>query len=251
MKKIILLICVILPLQLALAADDSAGGFAGKVVETMSTAGYTYVRVDTGTKKLWAAATQFEVKVGDKVNVAAGTPMTNYHSKSLNRDFDEVAFTGSITVNHGDAAPAGTAPTLPPGHPALNGSTASTLPPGHPALTGQTAAPKLDLTDIKRAAGGNTIQEIFAAQSKLAGKIVIVRGKIVKYNSQIMGKNWLHLRDGSGSTEKADNDLTITTATEAKLGDTVLVTGKVSIKKDFGAGYKYAVILEDAKVTVE
>ena len=104
---------------------------------------------------------------------------------------------------------------------------------------------------IKRADGGNTIQEIFAAQSKLAGKTVIVRGKVVKYNSQIMGKNWLHIRDGSGSANKADNDLTITTDTAAKLGDTVLVTGNVSTKKDFGAGYKYDVILEDAKVTVE
>ena len=251
MKYILLLVCVVLPLQFAIAADDSASGFSGKVVETMSTAGYTYVLVDTGTKKLWAAATQFDVKVGEKVSVAAGTPMTNYHSKSLNRDFEEVCFTGSIAVNNGDSAPSDAAPTLPPGHPALNGSTTSTLPPGHPSLTGQPTAPKIDLTGIKRADGGNTIQEIFAAQSKLADKTVIVRGMVVKYNSQIMGKNWLHIRDGSGSTEKFDNDLTVTTATDAKLGDTVLVTGKVSTKKDFGAGYKYDVIIEDAKVTVE
>ena len=252
MKHILLLICVILPLQFALAAEDSSGSFSGKVVETMSTAGYTYVLVDTGSKKMWAAAPQFDVKTGDQVTVAAGTPMGNYHSKSLNRDFAEIAFTGSITVNNGAAAPAaGAAPKLPPGHPALNGAPAAALPPGHPAVTGAPAAPKLDLTGIKRAAGGSTIQEIFASQSKLTGKTVIVRGKVVKYNSQIMGKNWLHLRDGSGSAEKADNDLTVTTTTAAKLGDTVLVTGKISTKKDFGAGYKYNVILEDAQVTIE
>jgi len=251
MKKIILLACVILPLQFALAADDSAGGFSGKVIETMSTAGYTYVLVDNGSKKTWAAATQFDVKVGDNVSVAAGTPMNKFHSKSLNRDFDEIYFTGSIAVNNGGSAPAAAAPTLPPGHPALNGSPAPALPPGHPALTGQTAATKVDLTGIKRAEGGKTIQEIFSASAKLAGKSVTVRGKVVKYNSQIMGKNWLHIRDGSGSAEKADNDLTVTTTTDSKLGDTVLVNGKVSTKKDFGAGYKYAVILEDAQVTVE
>ena len=66
-----------------------------------------------------------------------------------------------------------------------------------------------------------------------------------------MGKNWLHIRDGSGSADKSDNDLTVTTSTPAKLGDTVLVTGLVSLNKDFGAGYKYTVILDDAKVTVE
>ena len=78
-----------------------------------------------------------------------------------------------------------------------------------------------------------------------------MRGKVVKYNAMIMGKNWLHLRDGSGSDDKSNNDLTVTTATPAKLGDTVLVTGNVSTNRDFGAGYKYTVILEDAKVTVE
>jgi hypothetical protein len=251
MKKIILLVCVVLPLQLALAADDSASGFSGQVVETMSTAGYTYVLVDTGGKKLWAAATQFKVKVGDKVSVAAGTPMTNYHSKSLNRDFDEVCFTGNITVNNGGSVTSGATPTLPPGHPALAGSKTAALPPGHPALASQPAAPKIDLAGIKRADGGKTVQEIFAAQSKLAGKSVAVRGKVVKYNSQIMGKNWLHLRDGSGGDAMGDNDLTVTTITDAKLGDTVLVTGKVSTKKDFGAGYKYDVIIEDATVIIE
>jgi len=73
----------------------------------------------------------------------------------------------------------------------------------------------------------------------------------VKYNGMVMGKNWLHIQDGSGSIDQKDNDLTVTTATPAKLGDTVLVTGRVTTNKDFGAGYRYAVILEDAGVTVE
>jgi hypothetical protein len=254
MKQLLLLACLILPLQFALAEDAApaeAGGFAGKVLETTNTAGYTYVLVDTGSKKLWAAAMQFEVKVGDPVTVGAGVPMTGYHSKSLNRDFDVVYFTGNITVNGGDAN-AGTAPALPPGHPALPGAaTPPALPPGHPALTTAAKPANLDLTGIKRADGGQTIQEIFASKSGLAGKPVTVRGKVVKYNAMIMGKNWLHIQDGSGSADEKNNDLTVTTATPAKLGDTVLVTGIVSTDKDFGAGYKYSVILEDAKVTVE
>jgi hypothetical protein len=67
----------------------------------------------------------------------------------------------------------------------------------------------------------------------------------------ILGKNWLHVEDGSGSAEKKDNDLPITTSAPAALGDTVLVTGTVSTNRDFGVGYKYSVIIEDAKVTVE
>ena len=262
MKYLLLIGCLALPVQFARAQDSSAapnaaptpGGnvtsFSGKVVEFTNTASYTYVLVDTGSKKLWAAAVEFAVKVGDNVTVASGMPMANYHSKTLNRDFDVVYFTGGITVN---GSGSGAAPALPPGHPALPGAATPALPPGHPALPGQTASasPKVDLTGIKRADGGKTIQEIFAAKSKLAGKPVAVRGKVVKYNAEIMGKNWLHIQDGSGSADKNDNDLTITTTTPAKLGDTVLVTGNVTTNKDFGAGYKYTVILDGAKVTVE
>ena len=234
------------------AAPNPAGdvtSFSGKVIETTNTAGYTYVLVDTGSKKLWAATTQLAVKVGDAVSVVSAMPMSHYHSKTLNRDFNLVYFTGRIDLNDANGA-AGATPTLPPGHPALPGEFPK-LPPGHPSLTGPASAPNLDLTGIKRAAGGKTIQEIYAAKAKLAGRPVSVRGKVVKYNSMILGKNWLHIRDGSGSGDKSNNDLTVTTTTPAKLGDTVLVTGNVSTNRDFGAGYKYSVIIEDAKVTVE
>jgi len=257
MKYALLIVCLALPIQLARAQDSTtapaaaASSVSGKVVETMTTAGYTYVLVDTGSKQVWAAAVQFEVKVGDSVSFAGGDPMPNYHSKSLNRDFDLVYFTGGITVNGSGSGANVATPKLPPGHPPLGGAATPALPPGHPPLTGSAAGPKVDLTGIKKAAGGKTIQEIFAAQARLAGKPVVVRGKVVKYNPEIMGKNWLHIQDGSGSAGKNDNDLTVTTSTPAKVGDTVLVTGNVTTNKDFGAGYKYTVILDDAKVTVE
>ena len=231
--------------------DPVAAGFSGRVVETTNTAGYTYVLVDTGSQKLWAATTQFDVKTGDPVTVGAGTSMANYHSPTLDRTFDMVYFTGGITVNGGAAPVSATAPVLPAGHPPLDGAKPVALPPGHPALTGTAPAVKFDLTGIPRADGGQTIAEIFAGRATLAGKLVLVRGKVVKYNAMIMGKNWLHIRDGSGTADAKDNDLAVTTSTDAKLGDTVLVSGVVTTNKDFGAGYKYVVILDDAKVTVE
>jgi len=264
-KYLLLLGCLALPVVVSRAQDATAPAaaapavsrFTGKVTETMSTAGYTYVQVDTGKQKVWAAAVQFAVKVGDTVSFSPGDPMPNYHSKSLNRDFDLVYFTGGIdVVNDAAAQPVAAAtetPQLPPGHPALPGVTTPKLPAGHPPITGQVekARPNLDLTGIKRAEGGQTVAEIVTGAGKLAGKSVVVRGKVVKYNAQILGKNWLHIRDGSGSAAKADGDLAITTDTDVKVGDTVLVTGKVSVNKDFGGGYKYAVIIEDAKVVVE
>jgi len=229
------------------AASVGESGFSGKVIETTNVAGYTYVCVDTGSKKLWAATTQFPVRVGDDVRVGPGTAMPGYHSKMLNRDFDVVYFTGSITTGANAAAGA---PALPPGHPPIGGG-APNLPPGHPSLTTPAAPPTFDLTGIKRAEGGKTIREIYAGKNKLAGKTVSVRGKVVKYNAMIMGKNWLHIRDGSGNADDKNNDLTVTTGDGATLGATVLVTGLVSTNRDFGAGYKYNVIIENAKVIIE
>jgi len=110
---------------------------------------------------------------------------------------------------------------------------------------------QIDVSRVKKAEGGVTVEELFAGKANLSGKEIVLRGKVVKFNPQIMGKNWLHVHDGSGDANAHTNDLTITTDVPAKVGDTVLVKGKVILDKDFGYGYKYDVIIEDAKVTVE
>jgi hypothetical protein len=221
------------------------GIFSGKVAETMDAGGYTYVLVDTGTNKIWAAAPQFAVKKGDAVAVPDAMPMTGFHSKTLNRDFDVVYFAGSIPVNGNNAGEA----TLPSGHPAMGSGASGELPPSHPPVTGATVTPKTDFTGLKPAEGGQTVAEIYTTSEQLAGKPVKVRGKVVKYNAEIMGRNWVHIQDGTGAV--GDNDLLVTSVAKAKVGDTVLVEGTVAINKDFGAGYKYRVLVEDAKVTVE
>jgi hypothetical protein len=248
MKYILLTGCLVLAIQAAqseikssaparlpeIQAAAPASGFSGKVVETMNAANYTYVLLDTGTNKVWVAALAFQVKVGDSAAVAQTMPMPNYHSKTLNRDFDVVYFATGVVVN-------GVRPTT--------GAEMHGLPKNHPPISSAATAPKVDLTGIKKAVGGKTVAEICGSKAKLGGQQVKVRGKVVKYNANIMGKNWLHIRDGTGS--EGSNDLVVTTAAEVKVGDTVLVSGAVYLNKDFGAGYKYAVIIEDAKITVE
>jgi hypothetical protein len=108
----------------------------------------------------------------------------------------------------------------------------------------------VDLSGIEKAEGGQTVAEIFAAQDQLGGETVLIRAKVVKVNAGIMDRNWLHIRDGSG--EAGTNDLTVTTTdTVPSVGDTVLVSGTLGLNRDFGMGYMYPVIVEDAKVTVE
>lgn len=223
--------------QAAAPAAPAASGITGKVIETMNAAGYTYVQVDDGTKKVWAAAPEFQVAVGDEVIVPDGMPMNNYHSKSLDRDFEVVYFVDAI---------------LNPNAPGAAVDPNAAVPEGHPNTKVSAAAPAdIDLKDIAKADGGKTVAEVNSGKAELAGKEITLRGKVVKYNAQIMGKNWLHIQDGSGDAAAGTNDITVTSATEAKVGDTVLISGKVTLDKDFGYGYKYALIIEDAKVTVE
>lgn len=132
--------------------------------------------------------------------------------------------------------------------PAAPAASAESAQP-HPMPTGAPAV-DVDLSGIARADGGKTVAEVYAEKDGLADATVVVRGKVVKTNAEIMGKNWLHVRDGSG--EEGTNDLTVTTSgTLPNVGDTVVVTGKVSLNKDFGMGYQYPVIIEDGEVTVE
>ena len=215
------------------AAPAASPGKTGKVAETMDAAGYTYIMVDTGSEQFWAAAPQFVVKVGDEVAVPEGMPMPNYHSKTLDRTFDVVYFVPSVLV--------GGAGQMPAAKTAVNPSDSA----------GRTVVTKtdVDLSGIKPADGGQTVADIYAKKTELAGKPVTIRGKVVKFSPAIMGKNWIHLQDGTG--EAGSNDLTVTTDVTAKTGDTVLISGTLATDKDFGYGYAYGVIVEDANVTVE
>ena len=125
-----------------------------------------------------------------------------------------------------------------------------TMPEGveHPAAV---PGAEIDLDGIAKAEGGKTVAELYAEKDALAGTKVTVRGKVVKSNVGIMGKDWLHVRDGSGA--EGTNDLTLTTTSSPlpNVGDMVLVTGTVVLDKDFGMGYVYPVMLEETEVTVE
>lgn len=198
---------------------------SGKVLETMDTGSYTYVRVDIGGQEVWAAGPQVAVKVGDTVTLPKGMAMTNYHSASLNRDFPVVYFVGAIQT----------------GDPAKLEADAIAAAHKRVVSTAPVAA-----GPIARLDGGQSVEEIVTKGAEFAGKDIAVRGRVVKFNAGIMGSNWIHIQDGSGAA--GTNDLTVTTDATVAVGDVVVVRGKVSTDKDFGAGYKYAVIVEKAAV---
>jgi hypothetical protein len=203
----------------------------------MDAAGYTYVLVDTGAQKIWAAGPQTAVEVGEKVILTEGMPMRDFQSQTLGRTFDVVYFVGSIKGKDGlDPAP--------------QGSAMLQAMPGHGTSPGK-AAPQtaVDLSNIEKVSGGKTIAELFAEGEKLADQEVSVRGRVVKFNAGIMGRNWIHIQDGSGS--EGSNDLTVTTDDTAKLGDLIVIRGTLKTNQDFGYGYAYDLLVEQAKVDVE
>jgi len=215
------------------AAADATGAppqTPGKVIETMDAGRYTYVQVDYGHQKIWAAAPKFQVEVGDDVVVPAGTAMTKHHSKTLDRTFDLVYFVTfvAVTSEGGEAL----------------------IPEGHGDAPEETPASESDFSGIERAEGGKTVGELFDESAHLAGQEVTVRGRVVKVTPAVMGKNWIHLRDGTAG-EGGANDLTVTSDEMAAVGNTILVRGVVSIDRDFGFGYRYDLIIEDANVVVE
>ncbi len=91
-----------------------------------------------------------------------------------------------------------------------------------------------------------TVAEVFAEKIQLNGKWIEISGEVVKVNNGIMGKNFIHLRDGTGA--EGSNDITITSQQTAKVGDKVRIEALVTVDRDFGMGYRYDLILEEAKI---
>lgn len=218
MKRFLFLAGVTLLCVSAARAQDVV---AGKVAETMDSGGYTYVRVLEGKDSSWVAIPQQAVKVGAEVSYS-GLVMNDFHSKTLNRTFKKLVF------SEGTAAS---------GHGAKSGK----APQSH----GQ-AAPNQLPVKISKAEGQTayTIAEIFSKRKELDGKQVSVRGKVMKVSGEIMGRNWVHLQDGSGDSKAGTHDLLVTTSEEAKTGETVTARGTVAKDKDFGSGYRYQVLVE-------
>jgi len=93
------------------------------------------------------------------------------------------------------------------------------------------------------------VGELFKEKASLNNLKVTVKGKVVKVSAGIMNRNWSHLRDGTGDPAQNTNDLTVTTAEKLPAqGKVVTVSGTLRKDKDFGSGYFYPVIIEDATI---
>ncbi|KPK34504.1 MAG: hypothetical protein AMK70_07255 [Nitrospira bacterium SG8_35_1] len=226
----------------------------GKVLETMDASGYTYLNVETAAGTKWIAVTQTPVEVGEEVTYMDGMVMQNFSSKALDRTFPEIVFSGGL-VGKG-----GTPPAMPPQQgtgeesfsQALTSESGMAAPPGEVMSTGsQKAVVPFAEIKVEKAPGENsyTVGEIFSKASELNGKTVVVRGKVMKVSPNIMGRTWIHLQDGTGSPDDSTHDLVVTTSVEpASDWDIITIEGILAANKDFGSGYSYLAIVEEASL---
>ncbi len=191
-----------------------------KIVDFINVPNYTYLQVKENGNEYWIAAPQTKVEKGETIYYSNGMEMKNFHSNTLNKTFDVIYFVQNISTNPSE----------------LN------LESAHQQVINSTR----DKISVEPVKGGKTVAQIFKDKQSLAGKTVKIRGKVTKYNPNIMGRNWIHIQDGTESN--GNFDLLITSEDETAVGKTIVAEGKVAINKDFGAGYSYPVMIENAKI---
>ena len=219
------------------ATAKKAIPLSGKVLKTMDAGGYTYLLLDSGTKKYWVAVPQMKVAVGQKLTLIPGYEMKDFSSKALNKKFPSLIFSGGI-ANHPVSLSPSAMKMMHAGVPGADKNMEK-------AAKREAARHTVKVTPMK-GPHAYTIAELYAKGSKLEKKPVVFRGQVVKVANHIMRKNWIHLEDGTGSAQHQTNDIVVTSTQDANIGDVITVTGTLYNNVDFGAGYKYRLIIQDA-----
>ncbi|NCP55888.1 MAG: nucleotide-binding protein [Comamonadaceae bacterium CG_4_9_14_0_8_um_filter_60_18] len=201
----------------------------GQVLEVKDVEDYTYMLLKTPTGDTWTAVSKAPVIKGATVTIVDAEQMDNFESKTLKKKFTKIFF-GKLEQ-----------PKL----------TAAQQQAQVAAAHGEAAkAPVLTDVKVPKATGADayTVAELVTKASALKDKPVLLRAKVVKFSPNIMNKNWVHLRDGSGAAKDGSDDILLTTQEQVKVGDVVQIKGVLRNNKDFGAGYVYPVIIEDGKL---
>lgn len=195
------------------------------IKEVLPTSKYIYLRVNEGGRDYWIATLKKDVEVGGQYFFKEGILKTNFESKEHDRLFDTMYLVSQI---------------IPSSHGNQHGTAGGLWP------SVQKDVEKDHEVDpaVHSKEGSRTIEEILNSPAAFVGKHIQVSGVCVKVNYNIMGRNWLHLKDGSMD----EYDFVATSAQIVSEGQVITLEGIFNEQRDFGAGYYYDFILEDAKV---
>jgi len=206
--------------QAVTSQQSMDAGHTVLVKEIIQATSYTYLFVAEGDREYWVATAKQPFEVGMTLHYDEGLEMKNFTSKEVDRTFDSIWFISEFM-----------------------GTSSAVVK----ASSGKVTAERVKDISIEPVVGGVSIQELYANKADYEGKIVTVRGQVTKVNPNIMGRNWIHLQDGTKSGDAFD--ITVTTQAVVSKGDVVVFSGKLALNKDFGAGYKYDLIIEKAELS--
>ena len=193
------------------------------VKEVQQTSGYTYLLVQESDKEYWMAVGKTETEIGEKLYYTDAMEMKNFESKELNKVFDRIFFVDHVSKSPIDA---------------------ETKRAEMIAKKQEGISKLLDSIKISPAIDGQSIGELYKNAKDYDKQKVKVKGQVTKVNLNIMDRNWVHLMDGTKGEDRSD--LTFTTMDVVKVGDTVTFEGILALDREFGAGYVYPLVVEDA-----
>ncbi len=193
--------------------------YEGVVVDVMQGGGYTYLQIDDTKKRYWIAVEGVNLEKGTEVRFQEEMKAKNFESKALNRTFDELVFASNLQYR------------------------TKVQEKGNLALINE----YVEVSPYQRE-GTMSIKEAWEKRTQLNGKSVTIRAKVVKASSAILGRNWIHLQDGTGENREVGR-IVFTSQESPKVGDIVTATGIVAVDKNFGSGYIYTIIVENATFT--
>ena len=187
------------------------------VKEILDTEKYNYLKVEEGEDEFWIAITKRKVAAGEEYTYKSGLLKKNFYSREFDRVFETVYLVSDLwrTQQNDDQHE------------------------DHHAAEHV----KVVVGEIQRAEGSIAIAQLIEEKEDYNGKIVQITGKCVKVNPMIMNRNWLHIMDEADGLE-----LVVTTTATVPLGAIVNLEGVIGLDRDFGAGYRYDIIMESATV---
>jgi len=189
------------------------------VLEVQSVSSYSYLKVSEDGAEYWIASPKADFSVGQVLLYTNAMEMKGFTSKELNKTFERILFVDRLESKLG---------------------VGTMTEPQKPHIEKENIS-------VEPLSGGITISQLFTNPNKYENKTVKIKGKVIKVNFGIMEKNWIHIQDGTSANDEFD--LTITTNGTANIGDVVIVEGKIVLNKDFGYGYSYKVLMEEAKIS--
>lgn len=196
-----------------------------QVNEVLQADRYTYLEVNENGNDFWIAIPKSEIVPGQKLFYEGGLLKKNFKSVEFDRVFETIYLVSRY-------------------QPIGNKATDTGLDEAFSKMN-ESESTQVEVQKMDPVEGVTSLESLMADPGSFEGRVITVQGQVVKLNSQIMGRNWVHIQDGSKKDGKAI-DLTITTMEQVLMGAKVIFEGKIALDQDFGAGYRYDIIMEGA-----